>query len=155
MTLPSVGATSLCLPSQTTVQQLFSVARDAGVVPDISLDPVLTAFLSMESRASLLHQYASLQRGMTPEQLASFRHNVSGELGGSTRVRHGGVGVVALALSVLFDLVAKKVGDDFRVRQGYCCRSFYWQRWMLLLNLLSTICFLRRLKGAVGEAHDI
>ncbi|XP_030228713.1 uncharacterized protein LOC115555822 isoform X1 [Gadus morhua] len=115
MTLPSVGATSLCLPSQTTVQQLFSVARDAGVVPDISLDPVLTAFLSMESRASLLHQYASLQRGMTPEQLASFRHNVSGELGGSTRVRHGGVGVVALALSVLFDLVAKKVGDDFRV----------------------------------------
>ncbi|CAL8307558.1 unnamed protein product [Lota lota] len=48
---------------------------------------------------------------MTPEQLAAFRRNVTGELGGSSRVRHGGVGVVALALSVLFDLVAKKVGD--------------------------------------------
>ncbi|KAJ3599142.1 hypothetical protein NHX12_033105 [Muraenolepis orangiensis] len=112
MILHALGVSSLCLPSETTVHQLFSVARHVGAIPDISLDPVLTAFLSVESRASLLHQYAALQRGMTPEHLAAFRSNLTGELGGSSRVRHGGVGVVALALSVLFDLVAKQVPEQ-------------------------------------------
>lgn len=147
MILQAVSTSSLCLPSQTTVQQLFSVARDASAIPDISLDPVLTAFLSMESRASLLHQYASLQRGMTPEHLAAFRRNVTRELGGSSRVRHGGVGVVALALSVLFDLVAKQVGAGGGIATerdggGNGGRIFYWQKFMLVLNQLLTIYIL-------------
>ncbi|KAJ4929895.1 hypothetical protein JOQ06_018915 [Pogonophryne albipinna] len=99
---------SLCLPSAATVQELFSVARDASIVPDVSLDPVLTSFLSLDSSAALQHQYDSLQRGFSGEQQAVFGLRLSGELGGS-RVTYGGVGVVALALSLLFDQVAQQV----------------------------------------------
>ncbi|KAK2828693.1 hypothetical protein Q5P01_019727 [Channa striata] len=100
---------NLCLPSQHTVQELFSVARDASIIPDISLDPVLTTFLSLDSSAALHHQFASLQRGMSREQQAKFSLNLTAELGGSSRVMYGGVGVVALALSMLFDQVAQQV----------------------------------------------
>ncbi|GAA6232088.1 uncharacterized protein LOC108893356 [Lates japonicus] len=100
---------SLCLPSPATIQELFSVARDASIIPDISLDPVLTTFLSLDSSAALQHQYAFLQRSMSREQQTQFSLGLSGELGGSSRVTCGGVGVVALALSMLFDQVAQQV----------------------------------------------
>ncbi|XP_044077626.1 uncharacterized protein LOC122887952 [Siniperca chuatsi] len=92
-----------------TVQELFSVARDASIIPDISLDPVLTTFLSLDSSAALQHQYAFLQRSLSREQQAAFSLNLTGELGGSSRVTYGGVGVVALALSMLFDQIAQQV----------------------------------------------
>ncbi|XP_054881890.1 uncharacterized protein LOC129356327 [Poeciliopsis prolifica] len=98
---------SPCLPSAATVQQLFSVARDADIVPDISLDPVLTTFLSLDS-AALQHRYGFLQRGMSGEQQAAFHLNLTAQLS-SSRVTNGGVGVVALALSLLFDQVAQHV----------------------------------------------
>ncbi|KAF0038410.1 hypothetical protein F2P81_008894 [Scophthalmus maximus] len=100
---------SLCLPSQATVQELFSVARDANIIPDISLDPVLTTFLSLDSPAALQHQYAFLQRSMSSEQQTTFGLSLNREFGGSSRVTYGGVGVVALALSVLFEQVAQQV----------------------------------------------
>ncbi|XP_071317558.1 uncharacterized protein [Trachinotus anak] len=100
---------NLCLPSSATVQELFSVARDANIIPDISLDPVLTSFLSLDSSAALQHQYAFLQRSMSREQQTQFSRSLTGELGGSSRVTYGGVGVVALALSMLFDQVAQQV----------------------------------------------
>ncbi|KAM9846444.1 uncharacterized protein ACBR49_009746 [Aulostomus maculatus] len=96
---------SSCLPSQAIIQELFSVARDASIIPDISLDPVLTTFLSLDSSAALQHQYAFLQRSMSKEQQAAFNLGLARELGGN-RVTHGGVGVVALALSILFDQIA-------------------------------------------------
>ncbi|XP_022050747.1 uncharacterized protein LOC110951810 [Acanthochromis polyacanthus] len=99
---------SLCLPSPATVQELFSAARDASIIPDISLDPVLTTFLSLDSSAALQHQYDFLQRSMSREQQAAFGLNLTAELGGS-RVTYGGVGVVALALSLLFDQVARQI----------------------------------------------
>ncbi|XP_029029325.1 uncharacterized protein LOC114869336 [Betta splendens] len=99
---------SLCIPSPSTVQELFSVARDANIIPDISLDPVLTTFLSLDSSAALQHQYAFLQRSMSSEQQDKFSFNLTEELGGSS-VTYGGVGVIALALSVLFDQVAQQV----------------------------------------------
>lgn len=106
---------SLCLPSPATVQELFFVARDANIIPDISLDPVLTTFLSLDSSAALQHQYAFLQRGMSREQQSAFSLNLTGELGGVSRVTYGGVGVVALALSMLFDQVAQQVGKTYSV----------------------------------------
>lgn len=106
---------SLCLPSPATVQELFFVARDANIIPDISLDPVLTTFLSLDSSAALQHQYAFLQRGMSREQQSTFSLNLTGELGGVSRVTYGGVGVVALALSMLFDQVAQQVGKTYSV----------------------------------------
>lgn len=99
---------SLCLPSRATVQELFSVAQDASIIPDISLDPVLTTFLSLDSSAALQHQYNFLQRSMSMEQQSTFNLNLTAKLGGS-RVTCGGVGVVALALSMLFDQVAQQV----------------------------------------------
>lgn len=102
---------TLCLPSPATVQELFLAARDANVLPDISLDPVLTTFLSLDSSAALQHHYASLQRSMSVEQQAAFSHNLTQRLGGSTRVTYGGVGVVALALSLIFDQVFQQVGE--------------------------------------------
>ncbi|CAN9501166.1 unnamed protein product [Ophioblennius macclurei] len=99
---------TLCLPDPATVHELFLVVRDAGAVPDISLDPVLTTFLSLDSSAALQHQYAYAQRSMSREQRAEFNGNLTSELGGS-RVARGGVGVVALALSLLFDQVAHQV----------------------------------------------
>lgn len=104
---------NLCLPSPATVQELFSVARDASIIPDISLDPVLTTFLSLDSSATLQHQYVFLQRSMSGEQQNKFSLNLTEELGGSSRVTYGGVGVVALALSLLFDQVAQQVGKTF------------------------------------------
>ncbi|XP_054610071.1 uncharacterized protein LOC129168633 [Dunckerocampus dactyliophorus] len=99
---------SLCLPSQATVQELFLIARDANTIPDISLDPVLTTFLSLDSAAALQHQYTFLQRGMSDEQQEEFGLRLNRELGGG-KVNRGGVGVVALALSLLLDHIAQQV----------------------------------------------
>ncbi|KAM9788400.1 E3 ubiquitin-protein ligase TTC3 [Neosynchiropus ocellatus] len=97
-----------CLPTRSTVQELFSVARDAGVIPDLSLDPVLTAFLSLDSADALQHQYDFLQRGMSSEQQSNFTQTLTRELGGH-RVTRGGVGIVALALSLLLDHISRQV----------------------------------------------
>lgn len=102
---------TLCLPSPATVQELFLVARDASILPDISLDPVLTTFLSPDSSAALHHQYGFLRRSMNSEQQALFSHDLTQRLGGSRRVAYGGVGVVALALSLIFDQVSQQVGE--------------------------------------------
>ncbi|XP_056909350.1 uncharacterized protein LOC130537016 [Takifugu flavidus] len=100
---------TLCLPSPATVQELFLVARDASILPDISLDPVLTTFLSPDSSAALQHQYGFLRRSMSSEQQAAFTQNLTQRLGGSRRVTYGGVGVVALALSLIFDQVSQQI----------------------------------------------
>lgn len=86
------------------------MARDASILPDISLDPVLTSFLSLDSSAALQHHFDFLQRGMSPQQQTAFNLNLTAAVGGS-RVTYGGVGVVALALSMLFDVVAQQVGE--------------------------------------------
>nr|XP_015816640.2 uncharacterized protein LOC107386627 [Nothobranchius furzeri] len=99
---------SRCLPSPATVQELFSVARDANILPDISLDPVLTTFLSLDSFPALQHQYEFLQRSMSKEQQTTFNLNLTREVG-CCRVSYGGVGVIALALSMLFDQVAQQI----------------------------------------------
>lgn len=101
---------ALCIPSRATVQELFSVARDAGVLPNIAIDPILTSFLSLESGAALQHRYNSLQSSMSSEQQSTFGRSLSEKLGGR-RVTHGRVGIVALALSMLFDQVAQQVSE--------------------------------------------
>lgn len=98
----------MCIPSRATVHNLFSVARDAGIIPDIYMDPILTSFLSLESGAVLQHRYDSLQRIMSREQQSTFGISLSEKLG-SRRVTHGRVGIVALALAMLFDQVAQQV----------------------------------------------
>lgn len=116
----------LCIHSRATVQELFSVARDAGIIPDISMDPILTSFLSLDSAAVLQHRYASLQRSMSGEQQSAFGLSLSEKLGGR-RVTHGRVGIVALALSMLFDQVAQQVSETcyhLRFYNRYLCWNF-------------------------------
>ncbi|TMS14373.1 hypothetical protein E3U43_022853 [Larimichthys crocea] len=119
---------SLCLPSPVIVQELFFVARDASIIPDISMDPVLTTFLSLDSSAALQHQYAFLQRSMSREQQSAFRLSLTGELGGSKRVTYGGVGVVALALSMLFDQVAQQVRAQGSTEGGNSTQRYQVKR---------------------------
>ncbi|KAM9780964.1 uncharacterized protein LOC133168464 [Syngnathus typhle] len=108
---------TLCLPSQATVQELFVVARDANAVPNISLDPVLGSFLSLDSSAALQHQYTSLQRSLSEGQRAALGLRLNRELPGG-RVTLGGVGVVALALSLLLDHVGQQVRGNISVEAG-------------------------------------
>ncbi|XP_051902458.1 uncharacterized protein LOC127588011 [Hippocampus zosterae] len=87
------------------------------MVPNISLDPVLNSFLSLDSSAALQHQYSSLQRSLSEEQRAALGLHLNRELGGA-RVTHGGVGVVALALSLLLDHVAQQVRGNISGHPG-------------------------------------
>lgn len=129
---------TLCLPSPATVQELFSVARDASILPEISLDPVLTTFLSLDSSAALRHQCASLQRRMSVEQRAAFSHELAQRLGGSTKVTNGGVGVVALALSLIFDLVSQQVGKTSLQNHNF----FYVLRVIFVFYIRNDIFYL-------------
>ncbi|XP_019729213.1 uncharacterized protein LOC109518038 isoform X2 [Hippocampus comes] len=87
------------------------------MVPNISLDPVLNSFLSLDSSAALQHQYSSLQKSLSEEQQAALGLHLNQELGGA-RVTHGGVGVVALALSLLLDHVAQQVRGNSSGQAG-------------------------------------
>lgn len=97
-----------CLPSSAAIQNLFSVARAGSLVPDISLDDTLQSFLSLDSSAALEQHCADIQQHLSAEQLTVFNQDLTSLLGGSTNVALGGVGVVALALSLLFDVLAHK-----------------------------------------------
>lgn len=138
------------------MQELFSVARDAGVIPDISIDPILTSFLSLESGAVLQHRYDSLQRSMSREQQSIFDISLSEKLGGRM-VTHGRVGIVALALSMLFDQVAEQVSETCVLLLCFCgkCdnRHFLLER----MFVLSLCCFFVILtdtcQGVSGRAN--
>ena len=58
---------------------------------------------------ALNHQYSSIQQSLSASQLDTFNQGLTSAFGGSTKVTYGGVGVVALALSVLLDVLAHRV----------------------------------------------
>ncbi|KAK2832870.1 hypothetical protein Q5P01_016759 [Channa striata] len=107
---------SSCSTSQQTVDHLYDITSHAGLVPDASLDASLASLLSLNSSWVLEQQHTTLQRGMTQRQRFAFNRDVHSLFGGSTRVSYGGVGVVALALSVLFEMLAhhQTAESDFR-----------------------------------------
>ncbi|TMS15347.1 hypothetical protein E3U43_021809 [Larimichthys crocea] len=102
-----------CSTTPKTVDCLYDTARmlqlscsHAGVVPDASLDASLASLLSLNSSFALEQQYSTLQSNMTQEQRSAFNRDLRTLFGGNTTVSYGGVGVVALALSVLFEMLA-------------------------------------------------
>ncbi|XP_070703357.1 uncharacterized protein [Pempheris klunzingeri] len=95
-----------CSASPKTVDCLYDTASHAGLVPDASLDASLASLLSLNSSWALERQYSTLQSGMTRQQRTSFNRDLHTLFGGNTTVSYGGVGVVALALSVLFEMLA-------------------------------------------------
>ncbi|XP_044038220.1 uncharacterized protein LOC122869357 isoform X1 [Siniperca chuatsi] len=95
-----------CSASPKTIDCLYDIASHAGLVPDASLDASLASLLSLNSSWALEQQYSTLQSGMTQQQRFAFDHDLHTLFGGNTTVSYGGVGVVALALSVLFEMLA-------------------------------------------------
>ncbi|CAK6960237.1 uncharacterized protein LOC128378966 isoform X2 [Scomber scombrus] len=95
-----------CSVSPKTINCLYDIASDAGLVPDASLDASLATMLSLNSSRALEQQYSDLQSGMTQQQRFAFNGDLSTLFGGNMTVTYGGVGVVALALSILFEMLA-------------------------------------------------
>ncbi|XP_073350433.1 uncharacterized protein [Pagrus major] len=95
-----------CSTSPETIDCLYDTASHAGLVPDASLDASLASLLSMNSSWALEQQYSALQSSMTQQQKSAFNHDLHTLFGGNTTVSYGGVGVIALALSVLFEMLA-------------------------------------------------
>ncbi|XP_053194530.1 uncharacterized protein LOC128378966 isoform X2 [Scomber japonicus] len=95
-----------CSVSPKTINCLYDIASDAGLVPDASLDASLATMLSLNSSRALEQQYSDLQSGMTQQQRFAFNSDLSTLFGGNMTVSYGGVGVVALALSILFEMLA-------------------------------------------------
>ncbi|XP_026203131.1 uncharacterized protein LOC113153648 [Anabas testudineus] len=95
-----------CSTSPKTVDCLYEISSHGGLVPDASLDASLVSLLSLNSSQALEQQYSTLQREMTQEQRFAFNRDLHTVFGGNTTMSYGGVGVVALALSVLFEMLA-------------------------------------------------
>ncbi|XP_067426293.1 uncharacterized protein [Thunnus thynnus] len=95
-----------CSASPKTIDCLYNIASHAGLVPDASLDASLASLLSLNSSSVLEQQYSTLQSGMTRQQRIAFNQDLNTLFGGNTTVSYGGVGVVALALSILFEMLA-------------------------------------------------
>ncbi|XP_074511227.1 uncharacterized protein LOC141780062 isoform X1 [Sebastes fasciatus] len=95
-----------CSTSPKTVDCLYDTASHAGLVPDASLDASLASLLSLNSSWALEQQYSTLQSAMTRQQRFAFNRDIHTLFGNNTTVSYGSVGVVALALSVLFEMLA-------------------------------------------------
>lgn len=101
-----------CTPSPATIDSIYRVAQDSGILPDITLDGTVANLLSLNSSTALNLQYATVQQSLTTDQLAALDTNITSIFGQRTSVSYGGVGVVALALSFLLDaLVSSIVGQ--------------------------------------------
>lgn len=101
-----------CTPTPATIDSIYKVAQDNGILPDITLDGTVANLLSLNSSIALNMQYAAIQQSLTTDQLAALDTNLTSIFGQSTNVSYGGVGVVALALSFLLEaLVSSIVGQ--------------------------------------------
>ncbi|XP_061102686.1 uncharacterized protein LOC133131378 [Conger conger] len=71
-----------------------------------------TGYLSLNSSAHLNSHYMDVHRSLSPEQLGTFNHSLRATSGESGKVTQGGVGVVALALSFLFDILTQQAKNQ-------------------------------------------
>ncbi|KAG5850333.1 hypothetical protein ANANG_G00081120, partial [Anguilla anguilla] len=101
-----------CNVSPEVVNELFSVAQAGGIIPDITLDRTLNDFLSLNSSEVLSQQYLGIQRSLPPERLASYNQDLATTFGPGAQVPFGGVGIVALALSLFLEVLAHENTAD-------------------------------------------
>ncbi|KAK2874457.1 hypothetical protein Q8A67_021610 [Cirrhinus molitorella] len=94
-----------------TIDSIYRVAQDGGILPDITLDGTVANLLSLNSSTALNLQYAAVQQSLTTDQLAALDSNLTSIFGQSTSVSYGGVGVVALALSFLLEALVSSIID--------------------------------------------
>lgn len=98
-----------CSPTPATIESIYRVAQDNGILPDITLDGTVANLLSLNSSIALNLQYAAVQQSLTTDQLAALDTNLTSIFGQSTNVSYGGVGVVALALSFLLEALVSSI----------------------------------------------
>jgi len=100
-----------CTPTPATIDSIYRVAQDSGILPDVTLDGTVANLLSLNSSIALNLQYATIQQSLATDQLEALHTNLTSIFGKNTNVSNGGVGVVALALSFLLEaLVSSIVG---------------------------------------------
>uniref|UniRef100_A0A0E9X424 Uncharacterized protein n=1 Tax=Anguilla anguilla TaxID=7936 RepID=A0A0E9X424_ANGAN len=92
--------------------EVYRLGRDVGMIPDPQMDQTFTSYLSPDSSTHLSSHYMDVRRSLSPEQLGVFNHSLRATLGESGKVTQGGVGVVALALSFLFDVLAQQAKNQ-------------------------------------------
>ncbi|KAK1805693.1 hypothetical protein P4O66_001958 [Electrophorus voltai] len=95
-----------------TVNVDGSPGQASGIIPDITLDRTLSNYLSLNSSFALNFHYAAIQQSLSKEQLAVLDSNLTSVVRQRAKVSYGGVGVVALAMSLLLEsLAAGMVGQ--------------------------------------------
>lgn len=100
-----------CRASPEIIDGIFLAGQVGGIIPDITLDRTVSNSLSSNSSFALSSQYVTTQERLSEEQLALIDKNLLTIFGRRTKLHYGGVGVVALAMSLLLDtLVAAVVG---------------------------------------------
>lgn len=98
-----------CSPSIETIDGIFLAGQSGGIIPDISLDRVVSNYLSLNSSFALNLQYSAFQERLTKDHLAVLDNNLTDVFSKRTKVPYGGVGVVALALSILLETLVTSV----------------------------------------------
>lgn len=98
-----------CTPSPATIDSIYRVAQDNGILPDITLDGTVANLLSLNSSTALNLQYTAIQQSLTADQLVTLDTNLTSIFGQNANVSYGGVGVVALALSFLLETLASSI----------------------------------------------
>lgn len=98
-----------CSPSPDIVDGIFLAGQAGRIIPDITLDKVVSNYLSLNSSFALNHQYDIIQRRLSKDHLAALESNLTSILSQRTKVSYGGVGIVALAMLLLLDSLVSSV----------------------------------------------
>ncbi|KAK2869007.1 hypothetical protein Q7C36_000878 [Tachysurus vachellii] len=98
-----------CSPTPEIIDSIFLVGQDGGIIPDITLNRVVSNYLSLNSSFALNHQYCTIQERLSKDQFAVLDSNLTSIFSKRNKVSYGGVGVVALAMSLLLDTLVDSV----------------------------------------------
>lgn len=100
---------SACSPSPEIIDGIFLAGKAGAIIPDITLDRVVSNYLSLNSSFALNLQYGAIQEHLPKGQLAALDNNLTSIFSKRTKVSYGGVGVVALAMSFLLETLVANV----------------------------------------------
>ncbi|XP_047446055.1 uncharacterized protein LOC125011092 [Mugil cephalus] len=96
----------------TDAVHLAAFARDFCPFPTYMPSTHLINMLSINSSIQLKEHYMAVQTSLNPKQQEDFAQRLRTTFGREGRVTYGGVGVVALSLSFLFDTLARQVRGE-------------------------------------------
>lgn len=100
-----------CSPSPETIDGIFLAGKAGGIIPDITLDKMVSNCLSLNSSFALNLQYGAIQERLSKDQLAVLDNNLTSVFS-KRNISYGGVGVVALAMSFLLETLVASVHGE-------------------------------------------